>query len=319
MKQIFYLIFALLVASCNLPVSGTVPIPLSTNIEILVSPTETDFPLPTLTETFILPTLTATPTPCDPLIMDYCIGLGHFLFQRPIQPPENDTIDLTYAYASTSNGKRDPHHGVEYQTPFGTSVFAAGDGTVVFAGDDKSIKFSPWANFYGNVIIIQHDGEMFTLYAHLSEVLVQVGINVKAGDEIGKVGATGGATGSHLHFEVRKGSDFTDYFSTENPELWTIPPRGTGAISITLLTNEIRNYERPLVVTRFAKGSDDILFTYYITSYTKGFEHHTEDAGLSGLPPGRYKIAFTDVDGLKERIVFVEKEKLTEVVFDLRK
>jgi len=318
MKRVFYLLIAILVASCNLPASENTPVSLPTITETLVLPTETASPLPTAPEIVIPPTLTSTPIPCDPLATDYCIGSGHFLFQRPIHLPDNETIDLTYAYASTSNGKRDPHHGVEYQNPFGTSVFAAGDGIVVFAGEDKTIKFSPWTNFYGNVIIIQHGSEMYTLYAHLSEILVQAGVEVKAGAEIGKVGQTGGATGSHLHFEVRKGGDYTEYFSTENPELWTIPPRGTGAISITLLTNETRNYELPIVVTRFAEGSDDILFTYYITTYTKGFEHNTEDASLSALPPGRYKVAFTGPTGLKERTVFVEEGNLTEIVFDLR-
>jgi len=127
-------------------------------------------------------------------------------------------------------------------------LIAAGDGEVVFADADKKTKFSPWNNFYGNVIVIRHADEMYTLYAHLSEILVQVGDQVQAGDEIGKVGQTGGATGSHLHFEVRKGGDYTDYFSTENPELWTLPPEGTGALSITLnlaQKNEIKRIRQP--------------------------------------------------------------------------
>jgi hypothetical protein len=207
---------------------------------------------------------------------------------------------------------------VEFQNAFGTPVHAAGDGTVVFADADKTTKFSPWTNFYGNVVIIRHDEDLYTLYAHLSMILVQVGSEVKSGDIIGQVGATGGATGSHLHFEVRKGSDYTDYFSTENPELWLAPLDGTGALSVTLKTTLERNVERPLVITRYAAGSDDVLFTYYITSYARGFEHNLEDAVLNKLPSGRYKIAFSDSSGLKERIFFVEAGKLTEVVFDLK-
>jgi hypothetical protein len=249
---------------------------------------------------------------------DFCIVDGTFIFQRPIQPPYNDKIDLTYAYASTQNGKRDPHHGVEFQNDFGTPVHAAGDGVVVFADVDKTVKFSPWTNFYGNVIVIRHSGEVYTLYAHLSAMLVQAGAEVKAGDVIGQVGQSGGATGAHLHFEVRTGSEYTDHFSTQNPELWIQPPAETGAISITLKTSYERNYERPLVISRYADASDDLLYTYYITTYTKGFEHNPEDAVLSNLPPGRYKIAFSDSSGLKERFVFVEAGRLTQVFFELK-
>lgn len=242
---------------------------------------------------------------------------GTFIFQRPIQPPYNMVTDLTYAYASTQNGKRDPHHGVEFQNDFGTPVHAAGDGVVVFADVDKSVKFSPWTNFYGNVVVIRHAGEVYTLYAHLSTIAVRAGAEVKAGEVIGQVGQTGGATGSHLHFEVRTGSEYTDHFSTQNPELWMAPPSGTGAISITLQTGLDRNYERPLVISRYADTSDELLYTYYITSYTKTFEFNPEDAVISNLVPGRYKIAFGDISGLKERFVFVEEGKLTEVVFVL--
>lgn len=317
MKQVLYFGFAFLIAACNLPATQTTQLePVLTATEELS--TATASPAPSLTATLVPPTLTATPIPCDPLSADYCITSGHFLLQRPIHFPDNETVDLTYLYASTSNGKRDPHHGVEYQNPFGTSVFAVADGEVVFADMDTKTKFSPWNNFYGNVIVIRHANDMYTLYAHLSEILVQAGDKVHAGDEIGKVGQTGGATGSHLHFEVRMGNDYTEYFSTENPELWTLPPNGTGALAITLDTTEERNYERQLVITRFADGSDDILFTYYITTYAKGFEHNLEDAGLSNLPPGRYKIAFNDSSGLRERIVFVEAGKLTEVYFEVK-
>src|SRR5688572_21054141 len=231
MKNISF-IFILLFISCNVPIQPTVTESTATLIISTVTQTST----PTLDPTFIaIPaTPTTTPIPCDPLISDYCISNGNFLFQRPILPPDNDSIDMSYAYASTQRGRRDPHHGVEFQNPFGTPVYAAGDGEVVFADSDKVTKFSPWINFYGNMVLIKHEDDFYTLYAHLSAILVQVDDVVKTGDLIGQVGQTGGATGSHLHFEVRQGSDVYDHFSTQNPELWFIPQDGMGALSITL-------------------------------------------------------------------------------------
>jgi hypothetical protein len=268
-------------------------------------------PEPTLTS--IPPSPTPTPIPCDPLTSDYCITEFDFLFQRPILPPDNDSIDMSYSYASTQNGRRDPHHGVEFQNEFGTPVYAAGDGEVVFADSDKVTLFSQWSNFYGNLIVIKHENDFYTLYAHLSAILVQAGDNVNTGDLIGQVGQTGGATGSHLHFEVRQGSDVYDRFTTQNPELFFVPKDGTGALSITLTTPYDRNYEYPLVITRLADN-----FVYYVNSYTKGFEMNPEDAVLNNLPIGDYRIAFNDQSGLNERFVKIESGKLTEVVFEVK-
>jgi murein DD-endopeptidase MepM/ murein hydrolase activator NlpD len=285
-------------------------LPSATSTEIVITPK------PTSTPAALTPTFTPTQIPCDPLSADFCIRDGTFLFQPPILPPDNDSVDGTYRYGSTQNGARDPHHGVEFQNRFGTPVYAAGDGLVVFAESDISTKFSPWTNFYGNMVLIRHAGGFYTLYAHFSNIFVEAGNEVKAGDRIGEVGQTGGATGSHLHFEVRKGGDGTEYFSTENPELWLIPQEGTGTLSVTLKMDIERNFERPLVVTRLQDGSAAPLFIYYLSSYTKGFEHNDEDAVLGSLPPGRYKVAFSDGSGLRERIVLVEAGKLTQVVFE---
>lgn len=319
MKRVFYFFIATLIAACNLPAPESIVVASETSPTFFIlTATQTETPSSTVTDTPIPPTSTVTPIPCNPMSTDFCIVDGSFIFQRPIQLPYNTVTDLTYAYASTQNGKRDPHHGVEFQNNFGTPVTAAGDGVLVYADVDKAVKFSPWTNFYGNVVVIRHDGEIYTLYAHLSAMLVQAGAEVKAGDMIGQVGQTGGATGAHLHFEVRAGSEYTDHFSTQNPELWMMPPPGTGAISITLQTGLEKNYERPLVISRYADTSDELLYTYYITSYTKTFEFNAEDAVISNLVPGRYKIAFSDSSGLKERFVFVEAGRLTEVFFDLK-
>jgi murein DD-endopeptidase MepM/ murein hydrolase activator NlpD len=86
------------------------------------------------------------------------------------------------------------HMGVDYGAPTGTPVRVVGDGVVGFAG---------WQNGYGNVIEVRHSGDRSTLYAHLSKINVRVGQRVEQGQHIGAVGATGWATGPHLHFEFR--------------------------------------------------------------------------------------------------------------------
>ena len=77
--------------------------------------------------------------------------------------------------------------------PSGTEIYAAAGGTVVTAGEHDS---------YGNYLIIQHSGTLRTLYAHCQSLLVSAGDIVSAGDVVALVGATGEATGPHLHFEV---------------------------------------------------------------------------------------------------------------------
>ncbi|MCB0102998.1 MAG: M23 family metallopeptidase [Anaerolineales bacterium] len=320
MKRFIYFPLSLLIIACNLPVPADAAPPtalMDTNTPPPSTPTlapiSTD--LPTLPPA---PTPTVTPIPCDPITTDYCISAWVFPFQRPILPPDMDRVDMSYMYASTQNRKRDPHHGVEFQNAFGTPVHAAGNGVVVFADSDKATKFAPWNNFYGNLVVIQHADEMYTLYAHLSSILVQVGDEVAVGDVIGQVGATGGATGPHLHFEVRAGSDYTEYFSTQNPELWLAPPYGMGALSITFKAGNEKNYERPMVISKYADDSETLQFTYYVSSYAKGFEYHPEDCVLNSLQAGRYKIAFSDAGGLHERFVVVAEGRLTEVVFEVK-
>jgi murein DD-endopeptidase MepM/ murein hydrolase activator NlpD len=93
------------------------------------------------------------------------------------------------------------HNGVDYSAPNGTPVRSVADGTVDFAG---------WQNGYGNVVELQHGGGKSTLYAHLSRIDVRKGQRVQQGQHIGAVGATGWATGPHLHFEFRAGGVHQD-------------------------------------------------------------------------------------------------------------
>ena len=93
------------------------------------------------------------------------------------------------------------HTGVDISAPMGANFIAANDGIVTKAGYNSA---------YGNMVIIDHGGGVSTLYAHGSEILVQVGQTVKRGDAILKVGSTAYSTGPHAHFEVRLNGVVTD-------------------------------------------------------------------------------------------------------------
>jgi hypothetical protein len=86
------------------------------------------------------------------------------------------------------------HKGTDFKADRGTAVHAAGDGVVAFTG---------WQHGYGRLIIIDHGGGVLTRYAHLAKIEVATGAPVIATARIGEVGASGKATGPHLHFEIR--------------------------------------------------------------------------------------------------------------------
>lgn len=93
------------------------------------------------------------------------------------------------------NGSYSYHKGLDLGVPTGTPVRAAKDGTV--------LKTAYNAGGYGYYVMINHGGEIVTLYGHCSRILTSVGHPVKAGDIVALSGSTGRSTGSHLHFEVR--------------------------------------------------------------------------------------------------------------------
>ena len=102
------------------------------------------------------------------------------------------------------------HRGVDYGAPTGTPVWAVGDGTVITAGRQGA---------YGNLIVLRHANGYTTWYAHLSRMHVRVGQRVRQQDVIGRVGATGMATGPHLHYEIRHHGRHI------NPLTLKLPPR----------------------------------------------------------------------------------------------
>lgn len=109
-------------------------------------------------------------------------------------------------------GRKRPHQGVDYAASTGTPIKAAGDGRVVFRGRKGG---------YGNTVILEHaSGRYSTLYAHMSKFHKSAasGSRVSQGDIIGYVGATGLATGPHLHYEFRVNGEHQDPLTVDLPK-----------------------------------------------------------------------------------------------------
>jgi len=118
------------------------------------------------------------------------------------------------------------HLGVDYGAPTGTPVRTVGDGLVEFAG---------WQNGFGNVVHIRHSGDRTTVYAHLSRIDVKKGQRIEQGQRVGAVGATGWATGPHLHFEFRvKGAHQDPRVIARASEALTLPNYARGQFQLTV-------------------------------------------------------------------------------------
>ncbi|HZX49401.1 MAG TPA: M23 family metallopeptidase, partial [Nitrospirota bacterium] len=111
-----------------------------------------------------------------------------------IQPVAGDMSD-NFGLRRIINGEqKSPHTGVDVDAPEGAPVQASNSGRAIFTDDQF---------FSGKTLIIDHGLGLFTMYFHLSEILVTDGANVIKGDIVASVGKTGRATGPHLHWGVR--------------------------------------------------------------------------------------------------------------------
>jgi len=89
-----------------------------------------------------------------------------------------------------------PHYGQDFYVGYGTKVYATGDGIVINTGRNSG--------GFGNVVVVDHGNGLQSYYAHLSEIRVPKGMNVKRGDCLGLSGNTGLSTGAHLHYQINK-------------------------------------------------------------------------------------------------------------------
>ena len=110
--------------------------------------------------------------------------------------PASHRITSPYGWRICPFHGRELHPAIDIGAPQGSSIVAAGSGTVIYAG---------YRGSYGNTIMIDHGNGVVTLYAHQASGGFRVGRvrSVSQGQRIGTVGSTGNSTGPHLHFEVR--------------------------------------------------------------------------------------------------------------------
>jgi lipoprotein NlpD len=98
-------------------------------------------------------------------------------------------------YARFGRKGKEPHDGIDLAAPAGTPVKTAGEGTVLFAGEQKG---------YGLIVIVEHTKGLITLYAHNRDIRVKGGQKVREDQVLATVGDSGATSGPHLHFEVRQ-------------------------------------------------------------------------------------------------------------------
>ncbi len=237
----------------------------------------------------------------------------HFWFKRPVDASANSTSLQYYAYGS--DGPQNAwriHHGIDLPNPIGKEIRAAAAGHVIWAADNyrwiENGRVVDAAYTYGNVVIIQHDfgyeGQpLFTLYAHMSVILVKVNQVVKADDIVGLSGESGVVSGPHVHFEVRVGSN--NYSATRNPILWMAPYLDHGVIAGRI------NYRdgspvQDATVSLLQKGRViDTTTTYVMEGTTvrvplnvKSDDVWGENFVFGDVPAGDYQVV-VNVNGLK--------------------
>lgn len=118
--------------------------------------------------------------------------LGTGRFARPVDSPIGSGFGPRYHPILHVNR---PHRGLDFRAPSGTPIRAADRGVVIWSG---------WFGAFGKLVIVDHGGDLTTLYAHASRLVVSKGDVVARGQLVAYSGSTGLSTGPHLHFEIRR-------------------------------------------------------------------------------------------------------------------
>ncbi len=237
----------------------------------------------------------------------------HFYFKRPVDANANSTSLFYYPYGSSGpEGTWRVHHGLDMPNPDGQAVRAAADGVVVWAADhyrwveNKQVVDS--AESYGNVVIVAHNfgykgKQLYTLYAHLSKILVSINEPVVSGQVLGLSGHSGNVTGPHVHFEVREGDNL--YFNTRNPLLWMAPLLDHGVIAGRVLYQDGSPVQSATISLLRDNRLVDTTFTYINPKRPGGGSHQVdgddnwnENFAIGDVPVGAYDVT-VNVNGLR--------------------
>jgi murein DD-endopeptidase MepM/ murein hydrolase activator NlpD len=306
----FILLMALLLTSCAPVTAGATG---STSTPVIAGEAATQPPVrkeatprPTIEPfRFILPTPGAEPVsgwrpPLYPVPWAVS-AYDHFYFTRPIAADNVNWPLAEYRYGGVFFAPDIVHTGVDIDAEEGTPILAAGAGTVISA-DWGLYKEAPGdiSDPYGKAVVLKHDFgykglPLFTIYAHMSEIIAVVGQHVETGDMLGLVGATGATTGPHLHFEVRW--VVNTFYGTYNPELWTAPPQGWGVL-VGRITDEKGNLlnQYPIEVRPMPSGVPLRKAITYAQGAVNPDPYYQENLVLSDLPAGIYKLTITYKD-----------------------
>ncbi len=247
-------------------------------------------------------------------------------FDFPIPEDASRLIETSYRFGSTQLGEKIPHDGVEMLNPEGTPVLAVADGKVYFSGNDRTFKRGRFTNFYGNIIILEHEllnysVPVYSFYAHLSEININEGETVTRGQEIGSVGATGKAFTNHLHFEVRIGDVLLQ--NARNPELFLplLPTEDHPNVGI-LIGSLISQNGNPIpgvsvVVQRMEDGILVPGTSIYVETYAKtisGEQNWGENFVISNLPAGEYRVSAFAYQYFVEKFFTIQANEFTTVL-----
>jgi len=135
-------------------------------------------------------------------------------FALPVEAPQREN----FGARRVLNGKTQSRHGgVDLVAPAGVPIKAPASGTVRLAED---------LYFSGGTVIVDHGGDLFTTYFHMSRIDVKPGDRVHTGDVLGAVGATGRVTGPHLHWGARLGGARINPLGLLELPAWSLPPGG---------------------------------------------------------------------------------------------
>jgi murein DD-endopeptidase MepM/ murein hydrolase activator NlpD len=252
-----------------------------------------------------------TPTPLPRTVAlpanlpDYKEVEDHLWFTRPFTQAYPNWGSFYYPFGTNAGGKYFWHFGIDIESFQGQPIVAVGDGVVVHAGPDTTPdkQLGPWPNFYGQAVLIQHnqpweDKVVYTLYGHVSRVLVQPGQAIKAGQVIALVGGLGVATGPHLHLEVRVGG--TTYDDARNPDLWLKPDPGYGVITGRVV--DFENYLVPVQLVTLHRVNEPSRFWRQTFTYpdnqVKSDDKLVETFSFADVPVGKYLLK-TFFDGIQ--------------------